>query len=655
VSPIASFIAYGGWTGPLAAGACLAAIPWLRRDSSVTRSLVIAICIVLMWRYLIWRWTSTLPPFGLSLDWIAGVIFSTVESLSLIGTTVSLFFLTRTSNRSDEVEANMRWLTAHKIPPLIDVFICTYNEEEAILERTIVGALAMDYPNFRLWVLDDGKRPWLATMCERFTCGYITRDDNAHAKAGNINNALGQVSRLAKPPDFISILDADFVPMPNFLTRAMTLFKEDDVGVVQTPQHFVNPDPMQSNLSLAQVWPDEQRYFFDVIMASKDAWGAAFCCGTSSIIRFPALMKIGGFPTDSVTEDYLVTLRLRQIGFRTVYLNERLSLGLAPEGLKEYIVQRSRWCLGFVQICMGSSGPLRFGNGLTFVDRIILSETFLHWAATHSYRLLGLMIPIGYLLLGIEAVHADVSDTLLHFLPYFVVQMAVIAWLSEWRVLPIMTDLSHMLAATEIVKTVYRGLTKPKGQKFKVTAKGGDRSKLLVQLPLLTIFLTYLVLTFAGVCTAFVLDQNRSLQSSASLALFWSWYNIIVLTLACLVCIEQPRKRKADRFDTQDVARLLIDGRTHICPIKDISIGGLCLRGPSPAPMGTELEVILGGTRFHAAVVRSSADEFAVNIDDSFEARTGMIRVIYSGRYKSSIETINPLHVVTGVAKRLFR
>jgi len=74
--------------------------------------------------------------------------------------------------------------------------------------------------------------------------------------------------------------------------------------VVQTPQHFANPDPMQRNLSLARVWPDEQRYFFDVIMASKDAWGAAFCCGTSSIVRFAPLVQMGGFPTDSVTEDY---------------------------------------------------------------------------------------------------------------------------------------------------------------------------------------------------------------------------------------------------------------------------------------------------------------------------------------------------------------
>ena len=195
--------------------------------------------------------------------------------------------------------------------------------------------------------------------------------------------------------------------------------RESDVGVVQTPQHFFNPDPVQSNLALARVWPDEQRFFFDIVMGAKDAWGAAFCCGTSSIIRFDALMSIGGFPTDSVTEDYLVSLRLRQKGFRTVYLNEVLSLGLAPEGLAEYSGQRSRWCLGFVQICRGPSGPLRFGNNLPLVDRIMLCETFLHWAATHSFRLLGFIVPTLYLLLDIQAVHANVIDAIMHMFPFF--------------------------------------------------------------------------------------------------------------------------------------------------------------------------------------------------------------------------------------------
>ena len=289
------------WPAALAAGAGLAILPWLKRDTVAARVVVVAIVLALMWRYMLWRWLSTLPPFGFTLDTLTALLFITIETATVIGATISFFFLTRVRDRACEVEANLAWLTSLPTPPLIDVFICTYNEEEAILEQTIVGALAIDYPNYRLWALDDGRRPWLKALCKRLDCGYITRADGADAKAGNINNGLKHVAGLATPPDFVSILDADFVPTPNFLTRAMTLFHADDVGVVQTPQHFANPDPMQRNLSVARVWPDEQRYFFDVVMASKDAWNAAFCCGTSSIIRFAPLMAIGGFPTDSVT------------------------------------------------------------------------------------------------------------------------------------------------------------------------------------------------------------------------------------------------------------------------------------------------------------------------------------------------------------------
>src|SRR6185369_5677217 len=133
--------------------------------------------------------------------------------------------------------------------PLIDVFICTYNEERTILERTIIGATGMEYGNYRVWVLDDGRRPWLRRLASELNCHYLTRPDNHHAKAGNINHALRHVGALPERPDFVAILDADFVPRPDFLARTISLMDDASVGVVQTPQHFINSDPIQTNLA----------------------------------------------------------------------------------------------------------------------------------------------------------------------------------------------------------------------------------------------------------------------------------------------------------------------------------------------------------------------------------------------------------------------
>ena len=641
--------------GLLVIGAAWAVLPWLRADDERARAAMLAVMAALMWRYLLWRWLVTVPPVGLTLNFGVGLIFVAVETLTIVGSTVSLVFLARRSDRTPDADRNAAWLEAQRPLPLVDVFICTYNEEEAILERTIIGALSMDYARYRVWVLDDGRRAWLEALCARLGSGYLTRPDNAHAKAGNINNGLRHVASLAEPPDFISILDADFVPMPQFLRRALSLFREDDVGIVQTPQHFINADPLQTNLSMARVWPDEQRYFFDVVMASKDAWGASFCCGTSSVIRFPVLQKLGGFPTDSVTEDYLVTLKMKAAGFRTIYLNERLSLGLAPEGLKEYVTQRSRWALGFAQICRGPLGPLRRNNGLALIDRISLIETFLYWSANYSFRLLGIIVPILYWLFNVHAVQADVAQTLAYYLPNFMAQIAVMGWMAQGRVMPVMSDVTQLLAASQIVRALAHGLIRPKGHKFRVTAKGGDRSKRLVQWPLLRVFLVYLALTVAGVVWAFVLEDGNKLRDSSALCLFWSWYNILVLTIACVVCVEQPRMRASERLPAGEAAIVHAGKNAVACRILDISLGGALLAGTAPGKPGTVVIVALGGLRLPGRIVRSADNEFAIHFDEVASGHADLIRLIYSGRYSTAVPRIEPARVAAAVLGRVMR
>src|SRR5256886_9233119 len=76
--------------------------------------------------------------------------------------------------------------------PTVDVFIPTYNEPLSVVRATILGALALDYPNDKLQVivLDDGRRKEFRDFAARVGVRYLTRNENAHAKAGNINHAL---------------------------------------------------------------------------------------------------------------------------------------------------------------------------------------------------------------------------------------------------------------------------------------------------------------------------------------------------------------------------------------------------------------------------------------------------------------------------------
>lgn len=633
----------------------LAFFAWTNRETTIVRALALSACAFFAWRYMAWRLLHTIPNADHPLDFVFGVVFASVECASLIGATLTNLFLSRIRLRASEADRNQLWLNSLDRPPKIDVLICTYNEDRDVLEPTILGALAMDYCDFRVWVCDDGKRSWLEQFCNANRVGYLTRDDNSHAKAGNINSALHQLSRQKQPPDFVAILDADFVPMHDFLKRTASLMREDDVAVVQTPQHFVNPDPVQNNLGVARVWPDEQRFFFDTMMACRDAWGVAFCCGTSSLIRFSVLMQIGGFPTDSVTEDYLLSLRLQECGFRTIYLNEVLSLGLAPESLKEYYGQRSRWCLGAVQIFRGPSSPLNFRNKLPFIQRVGLLDSILFWAANHTMRLLAIIVPAAFLLFRIQPIVATPADAVSYVSPYIVTQVVVFLWLTEGRVMPIMSDLYATLCATEVMKAAAAGFLRPKGQKFKVTAKGGDRRRLLIQWPLLNVFLFFLALNVAGIVKVFWIDTASTVSPTTMMAWFWSLYNIIILVLACFVCIEQPQRRYRHRFPLKIMVPLEFEGRCCTRRLRDISVSGVGVTGERIAPIGKKIRVIIDGHTLDASVVRETPGGFALAFKPTLGNKAIVIRFIFARRYAMVRRAIKPGEVLLAVGARLFR
>lgn len=634
-------------------GSLLLVLPLLRHEHLSARVALIALSLILMWRYALWRITETMPPADGGIEYIVGLIFIVVEVLSIIAATLSLLFKTRRRWRSDDADAGVARLRRERAAPRVDVFICTYNESSEILVPTILGALNIDYANKRVWVLDDGNRPWLKHLCGLSECGYITRPDNKSAKAGNINNGLGHVAQLGEQPEYIAILDADFIAHPNFIERTLALIHySDQVAVVQTPQHFMNPDPIQRNLSAEHVWPDEQRYFFDVIMEAKDAWNLAFCCGTSSLIRFSALRDIGGFPTSSVTEDYLLSVCLREAGHQTVYLNERLSVGLAPEGLNEYLTQRGRWSLGFAQMVRGPHGLLSLNPKVSLLERISFFETLLYWSACNAFRLLAIIVPALYLLFDIKSVHAGLYDAIDHVLPFLLVSTIVNGWLTRWQVMPIMSDVCQLLSAHTVVRSVVVGLLNTRKQSFKVTAKGGDRSRGFVAWPIMRMFLGYLALTVAAILWAFAINIDAGLRDSTALALIWCWYNLIVLVLACMICVEEPRQSSRVRVDGMlDIGH----GGTLVSrPAIDVSMGGVRLGGACPFPLRAVVSVSLGGYAVDGRIVRITERDFAIQ----FVVRTEKLKRLLLRKehgLKCASGASHPIVVARTVMARIFR
>lgn len=118
-------------------------------------------------------------------------------------------------------------LYLHDSAVAVDVYVTTYGEDLDTIDRTVSAAVAM-HGAHTTYVLDDGKSDDVRALAARLGAEYVVREGNAGAKAGNINHALSVTSG-----DFFVILDADFVPAPDFLYQTVPFFAEAQVAFVQ--------------------------------------------------------------------------------------------------------------------------------------------------------------------------------------------------------------------------------------------------------------------------------------------------------------------------------------------------------------------------------------------------------------------------------------
>ena len=636
----------------------LSVILWtsLPKDRVLPRYLLLVFGVLIVARYLPWRWTETvatvnpLTPSGAWIWFLFGV-----EIVFLFDFFKSLVVQCRVPDRAREADAAQARLesTPESTWPKVDVFIPTYNEPIDVLERTIVGAQAMDYPNFVVHVLDDGGRTWLREYCEAKGARYIAREDSTHAKAGNMNHALSVTDG-----DLINIFDADFVPYRWFLRRTVGLFEDRKIGIVQTPQHFFNRDPVQRNLWMADRWPDEQRLFFDKQAPAYDSWDSMFCCGSCSVLRREALDEIGGVPTSSITEDILTTLEMLRKGYKTRYLNERISIGLAAETLDAFFVQRQRWCQGGIQTLFLSSGPL--GPGLNLMRRILLFP--IYWVFHLPARLLLLLIPILYLWFDLEPLHNAEDLELL----YWQIPVLVIGWTAAFyyngrQALPILNDGVATLIALRLFPTIISSIIRPFGRPFKVTPKGSLVRLGRSSVPHVAILLALATLTIGGILFNIPADirivSNEEFLTVASL---WALMNLSAISIAIFLSFESAVQRYQERFPVQHPCEISLAGKTFNAETADISLTGCRVTAAalSATKLGEPATLTLSeiGT-FDAKFVRHNRQhlEFAFVRDGMTPAtRDALIRYLYTTGIANDAQPGSFYLILQGLWRRFF-
>jgi cellulose synthase (UDP-forming) len=378
----------------------------------------------------------------------------------------------------------------------------------------------------------------------------------------------------------VLVLDADFAPLPNILKRMVGLFSDPEVAVVQSPQFFYNADPIQHNLHASQSWVDDQRIFFDVFQPAKDAWGCAFCVGTSFIVRRDRLNEIGGFPHEAICEDLNLTYTLMRYGYRTRWLNERLSVGLSAEGLPEYVSQRTRWCLGTMQVALLKTGPMR-GPGYTVIERLQFFHGVLNWLCK-PFIVLMLVAPALYWFAGLPAFHADYLSFLRYGLPTLLALWSYNGWVSRNRTLPLFMEVTHTVTALAVSITLLTALVRPFGRPFKVTDKGGDRSLMVVRWRMAALFGGMSLLSAGSILWAYVSPYSASEVSPLDyFNLIWAGVSMVLTFVAFLVCFELPRGETS--FPMQLPTRLRRGSEIIEATLRNLSLARATVQFCSPA------------------------------------------------------------------------
>ena len=601
----------------------------LTKSKNRTVSVIMVVASVLMsTRYMYFRTTQTLH-FNSEIETILGIGLFLAEVYVWI--MLLLSYLQTTWPLKREIaplpEDTSLW-------PTVDVYIPTYNESLDVVRDTVLAAQCIDYPRdkMKIYILDDGKRREFAAFAADVGVGYITRNDNSHAKAGNLNHAM----KLTQG-ELICVFDCDHVATRIFLQATVGAFLQDPkLALVQTPHYFYSPDPFERNLSVGRNIPNEGALFYGPIQQGNDNWNATFFCGSCAVIRRAALEEIGGFAVETVTEDAHTALKMQRRGWNSAFLDIPLAAGLATERLVLHVIQRTRWARGMTQI-FRMDNPL-LGRGLTLQQRLCYLSAMLYYQFALP-RIAFLTAPLAYLLFNLNIIHSSASLIFAYALPHLFLAIYVNSRLNGRFRYSFWGEIYDLVLAFHIVLPTVVTMIFPKRGKFNVTDKGALLNVGYFDFRVVRLHLVIAILlaagVIAGIVRAFAHDYFGVDPRVIALNVGWGLYSLIFLLAAIAVARETRQTRKTIRIDVEIPALIHyasgVVSRTHT---QDLSMGGCRVAAPDDRHLRDEpeeVELLLQSGAITIPVKTIAADESTIRLmfeEIPLSRRRELVRVV---------------------------
>lgn len=431
--------------------------------------------------------------------------------------------------------------------PELDIFVATINEDVDLLEDTIKHIKAMKYPDkkkIHIYLCDDGRRKEMKDLCKKMKINYLDRKDNKDAKAGNYNNALKKTHS-----PYIVTFDADMQPKPEFLMKTVPhIIANKDIGFVQIPQNFRNPDIYQLRFKLIGQLPHEQDYFFNSIQMAKNKTNSVIYCGTNTVFLRKALEEAGGFATESVTEDIATGIIIESKGYKGLGINEKLAFGLNVNNLDSYIKQKCRWSRGCIQTF--KHYKVIRNKGLTLRQKADYFSTLYYW--TYGIRqYFYLIIPLLFPFFNVRIIKGSIiTFTILFFIQYILKRYVVdkmegYATSSTWN--RIYETVLFPTVSLDLIREVFNIGSK----KFYVSPKKKEKNVMTRNNAyMMFIHLLLWIVTFIALSLCFI-NAYKYRPDIYIIPIFWLISNLVYLSIAVMFDLSLKEQEDVNVIDNR--------------------------------------------------------------------------------------------------------
>lgn len=231
------------------------------------------------------------------------------------------------------------------LAPFISILIPCHNEA-VVIKETVENILNVDYENYEIIVIDDRSTDDTKDAVLELEKKYdkvkaLIRDKSAYpGKSAVLNDAI----KLAKGEAYL-VFDADAKIKPNFIKTLLTKYEGDDVGAIQARKVIINAN--QNFLTACQY----NEYVMDThLQVGRDAVkGAVELRGNGELIKKNALVDIGGWNNETITDDLDMSTRLHIKGWDIRFVQDAIVYEEGVVTFSALVRQRRRWVEGSIR------------------------------------------------------------------------------------------------------------------------------------------------------------------------------------------------------------------------------------------------------------------------------------------------------------------